>query len=352
MLPDSTSAFEHDTKINRQKIRRQVFLLIFPLVNSLITAAVLLDIDLFTPEFMAVVVAKLWLVFGLSWLVLSVADKLCPRLMTDNCFLCQLTLHIMIVVGIAMALTPFSESPFAEQKPSLVLPRLFVILEITIYLIVLRLLSQQERAFTTSLNLKESELNVLRSQSNPHFLFNTLNLITSEINEAPENAKEIVFDLADLLRINLRLAQQSFTTLQEELKLVSLYLTLQQKRFKNRLSFQLNIPTAAQNLQVPALLLQPVVENTVKYAVAPYASAAHIKIEAHIEENRLCIMFKDSGPVFEDTQIKQGNGFRILHQTLKIHYGENYSLQLRSSDKGGIFTLSIPAQNKNPSPNS
>jgi len=192
------------------------------------------------------------------------------------------------------------------------------------------------------LALQETELNMLRSQSNPHFLFNTLNLITSEISADPDNAKEIVFDLADLLRSNIKMVQKRFTTVAEEMKLVNLYLAIQQKRFKDRLSFHIDLDPDTKQLKMPALLLQPVVENTVKYAVAPYAAKAHIAVVTQVKQNKLYICFKDTGPAFDDTQIIEGNGFRILRETLALHYRDDYKLELRSTADGGELKLRLP----------
>jgi len=208
---------------------------------------------------------------------------------------------------------------------------------------VLRLFAQQKRSFEIAANLKEAELGVLRAQSNPHFLFNTLNLIASEISRDAENAKNIVFDLADLLRSNLKMAQQSGVTLSAELRLVSLYLTLQQQRFRDRLTFNVDVEPGTEGLAVPALLLQPVIENTVKWAVAPFAAAAHIELRAHRRDDVLDIEICDTGPVFDDASVVEGNGFRILRQTLELHYPGQWDVALTSTPDGRRMRIRFPA---------
>ena len=344
MALDRFISLKAKQKVNRKQLQKLVFLVILPLTNLLFVSAVLYDNEKFNIQTIGNVAIRVWVSFGLAFVVLQSLEKYLPRVIRKDCFICQLALHILIIIGIASFFASVS-APTDNLTPtqSLVVPRFFIItLEITLYLIVLRTLDEQANAFSAMLVLKESELNVLRSQSNPHFLFNTLNLINSEISDSPDNAKEIVYDLADLLRKYLKMAQQSFTTVSEELKLVNLYLTLQQKRFKNRLTFDIEVAHETHRLKIPALLLQPVVENTIKYAVAPYAAKGHVKVETNLTDKNLVVVFKDTGPVFDDKAIEEGDGFRILRKTLDLHYANNYELSLKSTKTGGEFKVCIP----------
>lgn len=329
---------------NLGNLQKLMFLLVFPLANGLLTLSILLDLGVFTFAALGLVAIRLWVIFPVSLLMLLLVQRYWPKLAPRQSFWRQWLLHVVLVLTVAALFTPIiAPVPNIDSPPSLILPRAMVILEITLYLIVLRLLEQQKHSFAMTLSLQETELNALRAQSNPHFLFNTLNLIVSEIDTDPDNAREIVFDLADLLRKTIALAQQNTITVSQELELVSLYLSLQQKRFSDRLSFDIQLAPEAKNLALPALLLQPVMENTVKYAVAPYATPAHIDIDIGVEQHRLYIQINDTGPAFDDSKIKPGNGFRILHKTLELHYAERYQMQLISTLAGGVFTLSFPA---------
>lgn len=329
--------------INKKHLQTLVFLLILPLANLLFATTIMYDIGNIELKVILHIALRLWLIFGLTWLVLSTLEQHLPILVNTEKFWQQLLLHTVIVVGFATVLSPLLAPSINLQAPgSLIGPKVVVMLEITLYLIVVRLLRQQQQAFVMALNLNESELNMLRSQSNPHFLFNTLNLIASEIAHDPDKAQEIVYDLSDLMRGNMKMAQQSQTSLAEETKLVKLYLNLQQKRFKERLSFDIQIQADANTCIIPALLLQPVVENAIKYAVAPYADKAHITVEAYTVVNKLTIQVKDSGPAFDDSNIKEGDGFRILRQTLDLQYASDYKMHLKSTESGGIFSLQVP----------
>jgi LytS/YehU family sensor histidine kinase len=260
-----------------------------------------------------------------------------------------LLLHIGVIVGVGIINTPsFPFDPSTVQARVLestpIVPRFIVILEIAVYLAVRRMLIQNSKSYASALALRESELAVVRSQGNPHFMFNTLNLINAEISDDPENAKEILFDLADLLRKSLRLSQHTFTTVSEEAELAGLYLTLQKKRFKRRLTFDIDIDEAVRDMQCPALLLQPVIENAVKHAVAPYAAPAHIYLQATLRDHCLALIVKDTGPPFDESKVADGNGMRIVRKTLDLHYAGHYEMQLTSRESGGEFSIRIPSR--------
>lgn len=330
-------------KVTRAQAQAAAFLCIWPGINTLLIIAVLTDLGALYASIWLPTVTKLWLANACAFAVIRLAESRYPNLTVNVSFWRQLILHVVIILSIMALFSPSLELPESIQVQQVkVVPFLIMFLEITIYLGVLYTLNQQERSFETKLTLQEAELNVLRGQSNPHFLYNTLNLITSEISNNPENAKEIVYDLADLLRGSVKLAQQARTSVEEEMRLVDLYLKLQEKRFHDRLTYEIGISDEGSDYQIPALLLQPVVENTIKHAVAPYASKAHIKISIVARQSRLVILFQDSGPPFDDKNIVEGNGFRILRKTLALNYPDNHEMSLQSTPHGGVFSLKIP----------
>lgn len=328
----------------RDRLQLIVFLLVLPAANLLFIGTILFDAGNLTAGSLVNAALRLWSLFGVSYVAIRLLETLVPRLMPAHAFWRQLAGHLVVIAaaGSLVGLT-LTVPRVMEPTGVMIMPRVVLALEITIYLAVMRILRQQERAFASEASLREAELNVLRAQSNPHFLFNTLGLITSEISRDPDNAKEIVFDLADLLRSNIQLAEQSRTTLTEEIRLVSLYLALQQQRFKDRLSYTVDIAPDAGLLSVPALLLQPVVENTVKWAVAPHPGASRIAVSARRRGDRLSIVFRDSGPVFDDQNVVEGNGFRILRKTLALNYPDQWQLSLESTPEGGVLSIDIPA---------
>jgi hypothetical protein len=327
------------------RLQLLVFLLIWPGLNVMVMAGVLADLGRFSlPDFLPAA-GRMWLVFALSLAILRPLQKVMSGYLRRDAFWLQLVLHALVIIGAGSVVGPPIQAPEwidPEVGVSLVAPRVFLLLEIAIYLGVKKLVADSERSYAERLARQETELSMLRSQSNPHFLFNTLNLIASEISRNPENAKEILFDLSDLLRSNIKLAKGSRSTVGEEFKLVELFLQLQQKRFPERLSFEMHLSPEASHIALPPLLMQPVVENAIKHAVAPYAAPAQISLEARVSGSRLVIECRDSGPPFDATTVAEGNGMRILRQTLRLKYDEDFTLALDSTASGGVLRIDIP----------
>lgn len=343
MLKLSNSPGSDQTSVSRVQIENLVFLVLWPGINATLIAVIMIDVGRFELDAFLIAATKIWTIFGLSLIALKLVRLLpAPALHQDN-FTIQFVLHCAAIVSVGAIVGPIVQPPAdANIELSLVAPRVFLMLEIAVYLGVLRLLTDQERMYSEQAARREAELGLMRSQSNPHFLFNTLNLITSEISHAPERAKEIVFDLSDLLRESLSIARSESSTVNQEFSLVTLYLQLQQKRFEDRLTYEVNVADEAECIEVPPLLLQPIVENTIKHAVAPHAKKTHITATASVEGDALVIEFRDSGPAFDDSQINEGNGFRILRGTLDLRYGKNHLCTLRSTEDGGAMTLRLP----------
>ena len=277
--------------------------------------------------------------------------RLVPGSLNPEYFWMQLVLHAAVILGVGAILGPIpgptirSPAGFgAEVQTSLVAPRVFLLMEVAIYLGVLKLLAEREQIYAERLARRDTELSMLRSQSNPHFLFNTLNLITSEISRDPAKAREIVFDLSDLLRSSIKLAKRSSVTIAEEFELSKLYLQLQQQRFTDRLSFTVSISPDAVDALIPPLLVQPAIENAIKHAVSAYMQPAQISLSAQQRGCRLLIECRDSGPPFDANAVVEGEGMRILRQTLAAKYGRDFKLALDSTPIGGVLRIDIPAQ--------
>jgi two-component system LytT family sensor kinase len=329
------------------RLQLLVFLLIWPGLNVMVMAGVLADLGRFSlPDFLPAA-GRMWLVFALSLAILRPLQKVMSGYLRRDAFWLQLGLYALVIISAGSIIGPPIQAPEwvdPEVGVSLVAPRIFLFLEIAIYLGVQKLVADRERSYAERLARQETELSMLSSQSNPHFLFNTLNLIASEFSRNPENAKEILFDLSDLLRSNIKLAKGSRSTVGGEFKLVELFLQLQQKRFPDRLSFEIHLSPEASLVAVPPLLLQPVIENAIKHAVAPYAAPAQISLNARVSGSRLVIECRDSGPPFDPDAIEEGNGMRILRQTLRLRYESDFTLALDSTPEGGVLRIDIPVE--------
>ena len=188
----------------------------------------------------------------------------------------------------------------------------------------------------------EARLSSLESRIHPHFLFNTLNSISSLIQEDPNLAERLVERLAALLRFSLDSNQSSTVPLSLELKIVTDYLEIEKTRFGDKLRYSLDIPTELQAFAVPPLAVQTLVENSVKHVVAARREGGSVSISARPEGNRVCIEVRDDGPGFGADSIKDGHGLDNLQSRLSALFGNQAALELSTRDGQTVVTISLP----------
>ena len=185
----------------------------------------------------------------------------------------------------------------------------------------------------------EAELRALRAQINPHFLFNALTTIGYLIGTSPDRALRTLLQLTELLRRVLR-SGEGPSTLGEELALLRAYLEIEQARFEERLTVEIDVPVTLLDAEVPPLLVQPLVENAIKHGIAPFRRAGQLTLRARVEtEATLIVTVWDSGPGFDDADLapRPGNGvgLRNVEERLARAYGPQGSLSLTSQPGHG-----------------
>lgn len=188
----------------------------------------------------------------------------------------------------------------------------------------------------------QAKLESLESRIHPHFLFNTLNSISALVRQDPELAEELIGRLAALLRYSLD-RQGRMVRLEEELKITRDYLEIEKARFRERLTFALDVPAELLALEVPALSVQTLVENSVKYAVGVQRQGASIRVVARREAGVLRLEVTDSGPGFVPETCPPGHGLDTLRQRLEASFGEGAALLMRRVEPVGMeVTIQIP----------
>ena len=202
-----------------------------------------------------------------------------------------------------------------------------------------------------------AQLAMLRYQLNPHFLFNTLNSIsTLVLLKQTEPANAMLTRLSGFLRHTLIAEPGSQVTLAQEIETLQLYLDIERMRFEERLRTHFEIEDAALAAQLPSMLLQPLVENAIKYAVSPQEEGARISLTARVIGDRLRLTVEDTGPGIEDMQrfmagdasgtpapgrpVSTGVGLANIRNRLAQAYGDNHLFETRS-EAGGGFTVLI-----------
>jgi hypothetical protein len=191
------------------------------------------------------------------------------------------------------------------------------------------------RAAQLSEQLARAELQALRNQLHPHFLFNTLNSIAAFIHENVEAADDMLADLAYLLRAYLAGNEEQEITLGREVDLLSTYVRIQQRRFEDRLLWSVEIPNDLQEAMVPPLLLQPIVENSILHGIAPRAGPGKVTLIARKEGGNLRLEVIDDGVGLEDDS-PEGVGLSNTRARMKQMYGSDYSFRVSSAPGRGV----------------
>ena len=181
--------------------------------------------------------------------------------------------------------------------------------------------------------LKYSELKALQSQINPHFLFNVLNTMTSLIRTNPEKAREVTIDLSNYLRYNLDNNVKSVELI-KELNQVNTYIKIEKVRFGDKLNIIYDVDESLYNFQIPSLIIQPLVENSIKHGILKKRDNGCVKIIIKKIDKDIEITIEDDGVGIEqsiidnlDKQIKENIGLKNVHQRLKLLYGEGLNIK-------------------------
>lgn len=185
---------------------------------------------------------------------------------------------------------------------------------------------QERRAAALVVEAREAQVRALRYQINPHFLFNTLNAIAALVRDAPDKAEEMVMKLSDFFRRGLAVNPMEDITLAEELDLQRTYLEIERTRFPDRLRFDVMLEAGTEQAKVPALLLQPLIENAVKHGVARAESATAINIHARRNGQVLEIVVEDDAAAVGDPPKGESVGLRNVQERLRMRFGEDASL--------------------------
>ena len=214
-------------------------------------------------------------------------------------------------------------------------------------------MERQTRAAQLETQLSHAELENLKSQLHPHFLFNSLHTIGILMQENVDAASHLLVCLGDLLRTALE-RRENEITLQSELEFVGKYLEIEQTRFHDRLKVHMDVPTDLLGVYVPSLALQPLVENAIKHGISVDSAAGRLEIAAQLNNGRVCLCVRDDGPgPAPGSRLRFGVGLTNVQSRLKQLYGDESSLELTGGDGRGceaIITIPLRSSHEDTSP--
>lgn len=176
----------------------------------------------------------------------------------------------------------------------------------------------------------KAELNALHSQINPHFLYNALNSIAGLAREDAEKTEQMALALSRLFRYSINKEKSDWTTLEEELEMVQIYLEIEKIRFDERLTYSVDLPENLKEYRIPRFIIQPLVENAVKHGLAKLVKPGKIGIVVTSENDWLTIDVQDSGPAFP-TDLNPGFGIQGIYDKLEILYPDRFEMNFANS---------------------
>jgi sensor histidine kinase YesM len=214
----------------------------------------------------------------------------------------------------------------------------FVFLTIKIYH---QLKSVQLKQVLLESNLRESQLNTLKGQINPHFMFNSLNNIRGLILEDVNKARVMLTSLSETLRYSLTKSDSNSIALENELEMIENYVAISKIQFEDRLTFETDIDKASLNIKIPPMIIQMLVENAIKHGISNLKKGGKVKLSTTIEDYQLQIEVSNTGGL---NQNKNGTqlGLQNIKKRLELLYGENSTFNLRELDNKVIATIKIP----------
>jgi two-component system LytT family sensor kinase len=196
------------------------------------------------------------------------------------------------------------------------------------------------------LRLNEARLAALTSQINPHFLFNTLNSVSSLIRTNPDQARSVVYRLSSILRRLLR-KTDNLSPLREELAFIDNYMTIEMVRFGDKLRFVKEIDPDTLDRLVPSMMLQPILENSIRHGLSSKVDGGMIRVRTSLSGGRLNLLVEDDGVGIPETRLstlfEQGIGVSNVNERLKVLFGQDYRMWIDSKPGEGTRTgIEIP----------
>jgi two-component system, LytTR family, sensor kinase len=207
------------------------------------------------------------------------------------------------------------------------------------------------RSVRLEAQLSQAQLQALKMQLHPHFLFNTLHSISALLHHQPDAARTMITRLGDFLRLTLENSGTQEVTLKKEMEFLRCYLEIERVRFQDRLMTRVNVSPPALDARVPNLILQPIVENAIRHGIAPRATPGLIEILAKPQNGSLRIQIRDNGPGLptdrnSEALFTKGLGLANTERRLERLYGTAHRFDLTNDPQGGlVVTLEIPFRN-------
>ena len=289
------------------------------------------------------------LIIRLEWLSLRII-ALIPRMLLASmiCGLIYFMLHSLITDIFIRDMNWFGE-PMVALMSILNLSANFVLWSLLYFLFhfIESYRKEEIKNLEWEALSREVELNRLKSQMNPHFIFNAMNTIRALVDEDPKQSKEAITQLSNILRNSLFMGRSRVITLSEEIQLVKDYLNIEKARFEERLEIDVLIPEDVLNFLVPPLLIQTLVENGIKHGIANLPEGGKLAIIAKITpDHKLVVVIENDGEYLPSNNKRSGFGLINSRQRINLLYGDQGSINIENTKEKVRAILEIPPKPK------
>jgi two-component system, LytTR family, sensor histidine kinase AlgZ len=263
----------------------------------------------------------------------------------------QHVLAAIVVSAVVLFIAKIAASSLSDVRPGLeqrlkaadpilaAMVAMIYLLSIAMHYVVI----EAQTSRRSELLAREAQLRALKAQVNPHFLFNSLNSISALTANDPMRAREMCIQLADFLRTSLRLGERASIPFREEMELTRMYLNVEQIRFGRRLQLALDVEAACGDCEVPALLIQPLVENAVKHGIALLDEGGEIQMLGRVVREGLRFTIENPYDPLAPSS-RTGIGLANVRQRLEARYGTAARLDVEASDDVYRVTLLVPVR--------
>lgn len=276
---------------------------------------------------------RLWLTHILAAAILSLLWVLLARLLAYG--LSQMPAFLGL------------DTRFASQVPVLFgAGFLLYLLSVASHYVILAIEDSNKaeiRIQETSVLARDAELKALKAQVNPHFLFNSLNSISALTSVDPAKAREMCILLAEFLRMTLGLGEKASIPLSDELSLLHRYLAIEKVRFGARLQMEEDLQQISPSLQVPPLLLQPLVENAITHGIANLPDGGIVRLSGQSHDGRVLLAIENTFDVDSTPSRKSGLGLKNVRDRLEARYGKDANMRVTAENEKFRVELSFPA---------
>jgi sensor histidine kinase YesM len=201
--------------------------------------------------------------------------------------------------------------------------------------------AQRRHLLELQKSLAEAQLSQLKAQLRPHFFFNALNTISALMHVDVERADRMLARLGDLLRVSLQINDREMTALREEVRTLELFAQIMQERFADRVTLSWKVDADVLDVQVPMLLLQPLLENAFKHGVERSIGPVSIEMVARRANDRLAVEIRNTGSTLS-ADYREGVGLRNCRERLKVIYGDRAALQLANDGDAVVAIVTLP----------